>query len=137
MSTRDCTENSRVAVYRVDSQLISEPLLFFTSALALCCASFILGWICYTIVSTIGPVILQDDINLVEAVSVGLSMLRPPALMGRANNALSRSLRAAFPVRMDRKHLLIASSSGSKRSDMLGIMRIKYDHFPMKPCDVA
>ena len=88
-------------------------------------------------VSTIGAVILQDDINSVEAVSVGLGMLRPPRLVGRANNALSRSLRAAFPVRMGRKHLLIASSSGCKRSDMLGIVRIRYDHFPMKLCEYA
>ena len=40
----------------------------------------------------------SDDSNLIEAVSVGLGMLRPPQLVGRANNALSRSLRAALPV---------------------------------------
>ena len=33
-------------------------------------------------VSTIGAVILQDDINSVQAVSVALGMLRPPRLVG-------------------------------------------------------
>ena len=47
-------------------------------------------------VSTIGAVILQEVSNSIEAVLVGLRMLRPPQLVGRANNALSSSLRAAF-----------------------------------------
>ena len=85
-------------------------------------------------VSTIGAVILQDDSNSIEAVSGWFGMLRPPQLIGRANNALSSSLRAALPVRVGRKHWVIASSSGCKRSDMLGIVRIRYDHFPVKPC---
>ena len=59
--------------------------------------------ICCTTVLTIGAVILQDDSNSIEAVSVGLGMLRPPQLVGRANNALSRSLRAALPFRVERK----------------------------------
>ena len=69
-----------------------------------------------------GAAIIRDEVNSNAAIFVGLVIPRSPKRVGREKRSLSLSLTHSFPVMAGMRWRRMASSRGSRRSEIPGMV---------------